>query len=453
MATTTVSAPSSLPRNVIWIFGDQHRSQALSLHGDPNVHTPNIDRLGLEGQDFPRALMGYPLCCPCRGSLLSSRYPHQCVPGHEYAMPTETKTVAHAFAEHGYETAWFGKWHVDGFKEAEGRAAFHTVPPERRGGFETWIGYENNNSPWDSWVHGHRAGAGEVAHTRLPGFETDALTDLLLDFLEKRSQQGGEARPFFAGLSVQPPHNPYVAPAPFAGRHNPATLSLRPNVPAVPRVEQAARQDLAGYYGLIENLDWNVGRVMEALARLNLLDSTAIVFFSDHGDLHGSHGQFKKTAPWEESIRVPFMIWGGGSPYYGRQGASPALVNHVDLAPTSLGLCGLKPPEWMQGRDLSPLHFRGGPVIERPDSAYLQNVVPTGHSDSVDQPWRGVVTDDGWKLVCLERVPWLMFNLNEDPYEEVNLAHNSRYREVRERLLKRLRRWVEDTGDSFPLPE
>lgn len=439
-------------RNIIWIFGDQHRGQALGIHGDPNVFTPNLDNLARAGVDFPNALMGFPLCCPCRGSLLTSRYPHECIPGHEMPLPPNMPTVADAFKEHGYETAWFGKWHLDGFQEREHRAAFHTVPRERRCGFDTWIGYDNNNSQYDCWVHGHDRTGQEVERYRLPGYETDSLADLLIDFVKGRAQE--PERPFFAALSVQPPHNPYIAPEEFQGRHNPANVQLRPNVPAIPAVEKRARRGLSGYYAMIENLDHQVGRIQAALREAGLDEQTLILFFSDHGDLHGSHGQFLKTSPLEESIRVPFII-GGGVPYYNGQwaGANRALINHVDVAPTSLGLCGIEPPDWMRGRDLSGHFYADRPHRrEFPDSAFLQSVIPTGHGDSVDRAWRGIVTDDGWKFVCLEGQPWLLFNLNEDPYEQQNLAFNSNFQVKRKSLLDRLQRWIDETGDSFTLP-
>ncbi len=91
-------------------------------------------------------------------------------------------------------------------------------------------------------------------------------------------------------------------------RHNPATLQMRPNVPGIASVTSRARRELAGYYAMIENLDDNVGRVRAALDTAGIADETHLVFFSDHGDMHGSHGQFRKTSPWEESIRVPFAI-------------------------------------------------------------------------------------------------------------------------------------------------
>lgn len=437
-------------KNVIWILGDQHRAQALSCNGDPNVNTPNLDRLAVEGVNFRNAVSGAPLCCPFRGSMLTSRYPHQCVPGHEYRMPENQKTIAHVFNDNGYDTAYFGKWHLDGFHEREGRAALHIVAPERRGGFKTWVGYENNNSQWDSWVHG---GEGEKSfHYRLPGYETDCLTDLLLSYIKERNT--AEEQPFFAVLSVQPPHDPYIAPPEFMAKHNPQSLTMRPNVPDIPRVQERARRELAGAYAQIENLDWNVGRVREALAAAGLDKDTHIVFFSDHGDMHGSHGQFRKTGPYEESVRVPFII-GGCTPmhYEGfRCGNSSAPVNHVDIAPTTLGLCGIAKPDWMAGFDYSGLRVAGRNVVEKPDSAFIQSVIPTKHGDSVDEAWRAVVTLDGWKYVCFEGHAWLMFNLNEDPYEQVNLAFNSVYGAKRNELNERLAKWIADTGDSFVLP-
>ena len=439
--------PSERP-NIIWVFGDQHRGQALGCMGDPNACTPNIDRLATEGFTSTAAVSGFPLCCPYRGSLLTGRYPHLVVPGHERRLPPDQPTIAHVFHENGYDTAYYGKWHLDGFEERNGRAAMHIVPPERRGGFDTWVGFENNNTQWDSWVHG---GEGESAfHTRLPGYETDALTDLFIEYIKRRMSN---ERPFFAALSVQPPHNPYVAPPEWMGRHTPGRVELRPNVPPVARIQAQARRDLAGYYAQIENLDWNLGRILQALDASGLQQNTHVLFFSDHGDMHGSHGQFKKLTPWEESIRVPFIIGGHVPQYVNRSGTDSLPVNHVDIAPTTLGLCGIAVPDWMQGFDYSARRLRGRNSTTEPDSAYLQAVIPTGHGDSLDRPWRGLVTRDGWKYVVLEGQPYQLFNLNEDPYELANHALNPAYRGERARLQARLLAWINDTGDQFTLPE
>lgn len=451
-ARRTPEAETGERPNVIWLFGDQHRAQALSWAGDPNARTPNIDNMAALGVHFTNAISGFPLCCPFRGSLLSGRYPHHAVPGHEYPLPDGQKTVAHAFNEAGYRTAYFGKWHVGGWKERDGRVAMFITDPAKRGGFETWAGYENNNSQWDSWVHG---GQGKHAfHYRLPGYETDELSNLLIRYIRERGEERkqGAAKPFFAALSVQPPHDPYVAPEEFMARYNPAQLQMRLNVPGVRRVQERARRDAAGYYAMIENWDHNVGRIRQALKNSGFEFNTHLVFFSDHGDMHGSQGMFRKTNPFEESIRIPFILSGEIPRYEGRSNSRPsALLNHVDIAPTTLGLCGIRKPDWMEGTDLS--HHRFGKPGSDPDSAYLQQVIPTGHPDSINAPYRGVVTREGWKYCCFDGRSWLMFNLNEDPYEQVNLAFNNGYRAERKKLADRVKQWVADTGDRFAVPD
>ncbi|MFB3825410.1 MAG: sulfatase [Bryobacteraceae bacterium] len=442
--------PPARKPNVIWIFGDQHRAQAMGCAGDPNAHTPHLDTMAAQGVRFTAAVSGMPLCCPFRGSLVTGRYPHHCVPGHEYPLPEGQQTIAHVFRGAGYHTGYFGKWHLAGIHESEGRSALRPVPPAKRGGFDTWVGYDNNNSQYDCWVQG---GAGKDAfHYRLPGYETDELTNLFIKYIR---EQAAAKRPFFAALSVQPPHNPYVAPPEFMGRHTPARIELRPNVPRIAPVVETARRDLAGYYAQIENLDWNVGRVRKVLEEAGIAMNTHILFFSDHGDMHGSHGQYKKMTAYQESIGIPFLI-GGGQPHgYEGWGAGAFRVplNHVDISATTLGLCGIEKPEWMEGTDYSHYRLRGRKRGGEPDSAFLQSVVPTMHGDSVDKPWRGIVTRDGWKYCCFEGVSWVMFNLNEDPYELVNVAHNSKYRAERRRLVSRLREWIAGSGDKFNVPE
>lgn len=455
--------------NVIWLIADQWRAQAVGINGDPNVHTPNIDRLSRAGINFDQCRSGFPLCCPFRGSMLTSRYPNHMVPGHEYPLPAGQKTIANLFNDAGYHTGYFGKWHLDGFHERDGRAAMHIVPPGRRGAFQTWVGYENNNSPWDSWVHG---GAGSDAfHYRLPGYETDALTDLFINYIKERAadKTADTIKPFFAVLSVQPPHNPYIAPAEYMAHYNAEQIELRPNVPRfanLPQhgasgvlgdrvsIEERSRQELAGYYAQIENWDWNIGRIVNALSQQGLLNSTHIMIFADHGDMHGSHGQFLKTNPYEESVRTPMIISGSESFYDGHLTGRPdTLTCEVDIAPTTLGLCGLAAPEWMEGHDYSGHRLASRPKPVEPDSMYLQNVIPTGHPDSINTPYRGLVTRDGWKYVCFPNQSWLMFNLIEDPYEQVNVAFNSIYRKERKQLIDRLNQWVSDTGDNFKVAE
>lgn len=439
--------------NVIWVFGDQHRAQATGYAGDPNVCTPALDTLDRQGVTFTNAVTGNPWCTPFRACALTSRYPHHTCIRTPQLLDPDIPTIAEPFNGAGYDTAYFGKWHLDGWIEADGRSALHIVPPERRGGFNTWIGYENNNSQYDCWVHGHSAGGDEVELYKLPGYETDALTDLLIDYLTGR-KSSNEDEPFFAVLSVQPPHGPYVAPRQFMERHTPGRVELRPNVPEQYGIADQARRNLAGYYAQIENLDWNIARLQSALDQLGLSDDTHIMFFSDHGDMQGSHACFGKSVPYEESIRIP-MIVAGQVPYYQhRAGTCDAPLNHVDIAPTTLGLCGIDKPEYMVGYDYSGYRLKDRQLAAgEPDSAYLTQYVRKYHSMMIDRPWRGIVTRDRWKYVCLPGQPLMLYNLNEDPYEQVNLALKYKFNDVRKKLQDRLAQWISDTGDEFELPE
>jgi len=107
----------------------------------------------------------------------------------------------------------------------------------------------------------------------------------------------------------------------------------------------------------------------------------------------------------------------------------------------------------MEGTDLSYRRIGGPPATADPDSAFLQCVVPTGQADTLNTPYRGIVTRDGWKYVCFENQSWLQFNLNEDPYEEMNLAQLDRYRAERRKTIARLKQWIADTGDKFAVPD
>lgn len=440
-------------RNVLWIFADQLRAQALGWNGDPNASTPVLDRMAGESTCVQGAISGFPLCCPFRGSLLTGRYPHHCVPAHQARLDPKQPTIATPLREAGYHTAWIGKWHLDGGRESgkpDGRMAKHLVPTNARGGFDHWIGFENNNSQWDSWVHGHTSGGKEIGHYRLPGYETDCLTDLLIEHLRERADNPDT--PFFGAMSVQPPHDPYIAPEAYMQRWTSGKMDFRKNVPDINYVRERAGREYAGYHAMLANLDHNIGRVLQALDELGLAFDTEIMFFSDHGDMLGSHGQFRKMTPLEESIRIPFIYHTRDMYHQQRRGNPYRCLNHVDIAPTTLGLCSIGVPPWMEGVNHAGLLNHNHERIELPTSAYLQSVIPTGHGDSVDRPFRGVVTDDKWKYVCLEGQPWLLFDLNTDPYEFVNHAHNSAYSHQRRRLHGMLEDWVRKTGDEFALP-
>ncbi|MEM7134722.1 MAG: sulfatase [Chloroflexota bacterium] len=447
--------------NVIWIFGDQHRAQALSYRGDPNVFTPNIDNLARDGMRFDNAVSGTPWCTPFRGALLTGTYPHQ-NGATQTPSPLDPAllTVADPFNDAGYHTAYVGKWHLDGSNQRE-----HYVPPEHRGRFDYWMGYENNNNQNECYIYGSDSERPE----RLSGYETDSLTDLFIQHLrghvgDSHLENGSEYDPFFAVLSVQPPHNPYVPPTnpPYTPRRiHPAEIQFRRNVPEVAWVREEAAMDLAGYYAMIENLDYNVGRIRDVLKQMGIDRETYIVFFSDHGDMIGSHAQWGKSTPWEESIRIPFIIGKVGGPDNMRVGQTDAILNHVDIAPTTLGLCGIPVPPEMVGYDYSsycirpdaPEYVSSPNRTQEPDSAYLQQIPRKMHSHSVNRAWRAVVTRDGWKYACTPDNDWLLFNTVEDPYEQANYVYDRDFQAQKEHCHERLARWINETGDTFALPD
>lgn len=442
--TEKKSDNSGKKKNMIWIFGDQHRAQAIGYMGDTNARTPFLNDLSLEGTTFTNAVSGCPWCTPFRGSLYTSKYNHQCVYRTPQHLDKNLPLVTDVFNDNGYLTAFFGKWHLYGYNKRE------FVPREERGRFGIWLGYENNNAQYDSWIHGHDIWGRDDKKTdtqKLEKYETDALTDLLIDFISRRPSD----KPFFAVLSVQPPHDPFVAPPEYMENYDANGIALRPNVPDNEEWKKEYRKNLAGYYAQIENLDYNVGRITMALKGFNLESSTNVAFFSDHGDCHGSHGFVRKSSPWEEAIRIPCLFRPAGN--NSRQRFSDVPFNHVDFAPTSLGLCGIDKPEWMSGTDLSSYIIEGRPAPEKePDSVFLQHIFRK-RFDCLNRPWRGIRTRDGWKYVILEGQPIMMFNLNDDPYEMTNLVYLDKFNDKMKELHEKLKNWISDTGDTFLMPE
>lgn len=441
------------PPNIIWVFGDQHRTQTLGVHGDTQVRTPVIDTLARKGVDFQCAVSGSPWCCPFRGALLTGMYPNQngvCrTPG---GLDPSLPTVSAPFKEAGYHTAYVGKWHL-----GHGYLKDGVVAPEARGGFNYWQGYENNNNQEHLYVHGDD----NETPVRVEGYETDALTDIFIRHLQAHTGEGSDYDPFFAVLSVQPPHSPYCPPreSPYGAPLHPAEIKLRGNVPDIPWVEEKAKLDIAGYNGMVENLDWNIGRIQDALKANHVDEDTYIVFFSDHGDMLGSHGQWEKSAPWEESMRIPFIVshLGGGEVL--RCGPNDAVINHVDIAPTTLGLCGIPVPESMVGYDYSAAccrHTKDGEVYAseaEPESAYLQQIPRKFHPHCPNKSWRGVAMRDGWKYICTPGNDWLLHNTREDSFELANFVHSTHFQPVRARCWDALKEWIHRTGDDFRLPE
>jgi arylsulfatase A-like enzyme len=423
--------------HIIYILSDEHRGQAMDHAGDPNLQTPWMDRLAAEGAGFARAYANCPICTPSRGTIFSGRHAHAGpVAGFFDVFKPTAPSIATQLRSIGYRTAYFGKWHCgivrDQVPDAvqqdqsglfEGGSRNRT-PESHRAGFEDWYGFENLNRHFNSSIYQQD----DCEPTPLTGYETDALTQKAMEYID--AYQGEE--PLFLVLSVTPPHFPLEAPDEWE-RFDPAALKVRPNFSDTPQM----RKNLATYYAMIENLDWNIGQLMEKVRGKPGFDETLTVYFSDHGDYMGSHGAFNtKEHPHEESVRIPALFhWPGTIPAQG--GHLDGLFSLVDLFATTLGLIGAPVPAWNQGSDFSPA-LRGKP-FEAPAEVLLEMVgSPRWNLGMPD--WRGLVSQR-WKYAFTENRTELLYDLEADPFEQYNLAASdpNQCAAMRQRLLELLR--------------
>ena len=422
------------PPNVVFVFGDQWRQQATGYAGDPNVNTPNLDALARESVNFTHALAGCPVCSPYRASLLTGQRPltHGVFVNDVYLQPRAT-SIAQAFSAAGYDTAYIGKWHVDG----HGRS--NPIPRERRLGFDYWkvleCTHDYHHSPYyagDSDEKLYWNGYDALAQTR------DAET-----YIRNHDKDA----PFFLALSWGPPHAPYgTAPEEFRKHYDANTIELRPNVPDA--IAAQAREWLAGYYAHCSALDACLGDLLTTLRECRIENETIVVFTSDHGDMLGSQGQTKKQRPWDESIRVPFLLRWPGVPGW-RPRETDALIDAPDIMPTLLGLCGASIPDTVEGLDFSG-HIAGG-NDPSDATALIMCAQPFGQwtlARHGGKEYRGLRTKRYTYVRDLQG-PWLLYDNEGDPCQMRNLIHDADAANIRNQLEERLQEKLDTCADRF----
>ena len=422
---TLAAQPARRP-NVLLLLADQWRAQTLPMAGDEDLQAPNLARLGSDSVTFSRAYAAYPLCSPSRASILTGRFPHACrVPGNNWALAAEEPSLAALLAGAGYRTGYIGKWHLDG----EANPGF--VPPgERRFGFQYWAAFNRGHRYYDSVYF-----RDTPEPVKGPGFEPDYQTALAASFIRQNREQ-----PFFLFVSWGPPHTPRRPPERFAQMYDAKRFQLRANVPD--DYQAKAREGYAGYYGLCSAVDHNVGLLLDTLDAERLTRDTIVVFTADHGDLLGSHGLEFKNEPYEESARVPLVVRYPGRMKGGTQ--SDALVSLVDLAPTLASLCGVTPPDAIQGVDHSASFTSGsGP---RAESVYGEGKL------GQEGEWRMIVRGADKLVVNRGMEPSHLYNLAQDPFEMDNLMGRRDQRTKTDELRALLRRWMLRTSDRVPYP-
>ena len=236
--------------NLVYIFADQWRAQATGYAGDPNAKTPNLDKLAKESINLTNAVSGCPVCSPYRASLMTGRYPlTHGVFLNDVLLSTDAVSIADAYNTAGYETAYIGKWHLDGNR----RTAF--IPRDRRQGFKFWKALGCTHNYNNSFYY-----ADKNVRLKWNGYDAIAQTREARRYIRERSND----KPFALFLSWGPPHSPYhTAPRKYKDFFKAEELKLRPNVPKA--LVAKARNTLAGYYAHIAALDDCIGEILQTL--------------------------------------------------------------------------------------------------------------------------------------------------------------------------------------------
>jgi arylsulfatase A-like enzyme len=418
------------PPNILFLMPDQWRGMDFGAGGNAQIRTPNIDRLARQGVQFTGAVANCPVCTPARGILLTGKYAHSIgVPANDIPLPDGETTIAETLRERGYYTGFIGKWHLEGGKRLPGFVA----PGPRRQGFEFWAA----NICHHDYLRNHYF-RDNPKPIPIPGYEVFTWTDLAIEFLENAKRR---AKPFCLYVWYGPPHDPYLEPPGYEKLYDPAHVKLRPNWKAgAPRF--GTRADIAAYWSAITCLDAEMGRLVNRMDELGLGENTITLIASDHGDMLGSHGMSLKRKPWEESVRVPAIFrWPAGLEA-GRRSGEP--LSHVDIVPTLLGLAGARARTGRHGFD-GAAYLRGRSA-KTPEFAHLQIYTKTENGQY--PPWRGL-RNGKWKYARNAREPWVLYDLENDPYELSNLVAEPAQRRRIEQF-DRLVEWqMRSTGDNW----
>jgi arylsulfatase A-like enzyme len=431
-------SPTSMPSrpNILFVFADQWRASATGYAGDPNVHTPNLDKLESASVNFTHAVSGCPVCTPFRASLMTGQRPT--TNGmfiNDAHLPDDAATLGKALAAAGYDTGYIGKWHLNG----RGRLSY--IPPENRQGFSYWKAMECTHDYNRSLYF-----ADDNPNRQLwPGYDAAAQAEDARGYVRDHAKKD---KPFALFLAWGPPHNPYgTAPEEFRNMYDPARTQLRPNVPQA--ISEHTRQELAGYYAHCSALDRSLGDLRQTLADAGIENDTILVFTADHGDMLGSHGMERKQKPWDEALRVP-MLWH----YPAALGAAgkrlDAVINSEDLMPTLLGLCGIAIPKSVEGLDYSAF-MRGAAKGPNADNAALIScVAPFGEwgRQNGGREFRGLRTAR-YTYVRDLKGPWLLYDDEADPYQEKNLVGMPEAADIQAKLDGQLNERLKAAGDEF----
>lgn len=439
------------PMNVLVLYSDDQRYNTIHALGNESIHTPNLDRLVRKGVAFTRAqTMGGlhgALCVPSRAMLHTGRYLHSLYKTGD-VIPKEHTTLPEYLRTKNYQTYAIGKWHND-------KAAFSR---SYEGGAALFFGGmhfpEKGGQEHPQFVNFDSTGRYTEPNQKADTYSSELYANEAIRFLTNRQQ---ENRPFYCYVAFTSPHDPRTPPEAFRKLYPREQIKRPPNFlpqhpfdngelevrdeKLLPRplTEEQAKEQLALYYGMISELDAQIGRILDALEKNNLLQNTLIVFAGDNGLAVGSHGLLGKQSVYDHSMRVPLII---SHPTLPQNKQSDALAYISDLFPTITDFLGLPALPTVEGQSLYP--YLLDPKKPGRESVYY----------AYRDLQRAVRTSDNWKLIKYnvnQRETTQLFDLNKDPYETNNLADNPSFRPKRQLLEAQLIREMKTYHDFLDL--
>ncbi|MHC4983154.1 MAG: arylsulfatase [Planctomycetota bacterium] len=410
--------------NLILVLTDDQGYGDLGCTGNPWIKTANLDKFHDESvrcTDFHVS----PLCTPTRGALMTGHRPVRngawatCW-GRSILRKTEV-TMADVFAQAGYATGMFGKWHLgDNYPYRPQDRGFRHVVAHKGGGVGQTPDFWGNNYFDDTYFHNGRA----VGHE---GYCTDVWLDEALKFIEANKD-----RPFFCYLATNAPHAPYLVAEKY-------TQPYRGNE----QIRQPA------FYGMITNIDENFARLRRRLAELGLEENTILIFMTDNGSSGGwfenppcgynAGMRGKKASYYDGGHRVPFFIrWPAGGLLGGRNIGE--MVLHVDLLPTFIDLCGLAAPKGIAFDGINVAPLLRGEVQELPDRIHFVQ-----YRQSTDPPekWTNAVITRRWRLVGGKE----LYDIKADPSQQHDVA--AEHPDVVQRLRAAHEKWWDEISGLF----
>ncbi|HEY3413135.1 MAG TPA: sulfatase [Armatimonadota bacterium] len=449
--------PGPPPRrpNVIYILADQLRYRSCGYTGDTKAHTPNLDSFAARSASFENAVSGHPVCAPHRASMLTGLYTTSTgMVINELRMNPDHECMGHVLTRGGYETAYIGKWHLyaNQLGNHEDPKNSYTPPGPHRLGFDGfWASYGFHHEYYKGYYH-----TDSPKKIFIDGYEPDAQTDMAI---ERIGHYAKGDKPFALFLSIGTPHDPWDTsnvPPEYLARFADAQFPLPPNYKPEndpyadawgrlsPDERKALPQWMRVYYAMVANIDWNLGRLMEAIDKAGIRENTVVVFTSDHGEMFGAQGRRAKNNFYEEAVRVPFLVrWPGKI----RAGSvCDTCLNTPDIMPTLLSLAGLPIPAKVEGTDLS--HCALGKPGPEPEAAFMQNTGACAIWED-GYEWRGLRSKQYTYATYRKDRSELLFDNKADPYQRKNLAGDPAHRDTLNRFRELLKVRMTAVGDTF----